>query len=143
VARFASVVPLVSARAVARPFTYLAEGLEKGAVVAVRFGKARRRGVVVGLEDEAPPEVDPIAVDAVLGAVPAPLVDLALWVAEYYGSTPARALGLVAPAAPARRNGARRRRREEELPAEEAPGTPSDAQAAALERIVAALGTGS
>jgi primosomal protein N' (replication factor Y) (superfamily II helicase) len=139
VARFASVVPLVSARAVARPFTYLADGLEKGAVVTVRFGKARRRGVVVGLEDEAPPEVDPIAVDGVLGAVPAPLVDLALWVAEYYGSTPARALGLVAPAAPARRSGARRRHREEELPAEEAPSEPSEAQAAALERIVAAL----
>jgi primosomal protein N' (replication factor Y) (superfamily II helicase) len=142
VARFASVVPLVSARALAHPFTYLADGLEKGAVVSVRFGKASRRGVVVGLEDEAPPEVDPIAVDGVLGAVPAALVDLALWVAEYYGSTPARALRLVAPAARARRSGARRRRRDEELPAEEAPAEPSDTQAAALERIVAALDGG-
>ena len=86
---FASVVPLVSARALARPFTYLADGLEKGAVVSVRFGRASRRGVVVGLEDEAPPEVEPVAVEGVLGAVPGPLVDLALWVAEYYGSTPA------------------------------------------------------
>jgi primosomal protein N' (replication factor Y) (superfamily II helicase) len=142
VARFASVVPLVSARALARPFTYLADGLEKGAVVSVRFGKASRRGVVVGLEDEAPPEVDPIAVDGVLGAVPAALVDLALWVAEYYGSTPARALGLVAPAVRARRSGAGRRRRDEELPAEEAPAEPSYTQAAALERIVAALDGG-
>jgi primosomal protein N' (replication factor Y) (superfamily II helicase) len=142
VARFASVVPLVSARALARPFTYLADGLEKGAVVSVRFGKASRRGVVVGLEDEAPPEVDPIAVDGVLGAVPAALVDLALWVAEYYGSTPARALGLVAPTVRARRSGARRRRRDEELPAEEAPAEPSYTQAAALERIVAALDGG-
>ena len=74
VARFASVVPLVSARAVARPFTYLADGLEKGAVVSVRFGRATRGGVVVGLEDEAPPDVDPVAVDGVLGAVPGPLV---------------------------------------------------------------------
>jgi primosomal protein N' (replication factor Y) len=111
-------------------------------VVSVRFGKASRRGVVVGLEDEAPPEVDPIAVEAVLGAVPARLVDLALWVAEYYGSTPARALGLVAPAARARRSGAKRRRREEELPAEEAPAEPSATQAAALERIAAALEQG-
>jgi primosomal protein N' (replication factor Y) len=142
VARFASVVPLVSARALAHPFTYLADGLEKGAVVSVRFGKASRRGVVVGLEDEAPPEVDPIAVDGVLGAVPAALVDLALWVAEYYGSTPARALGLVAPAVRARRSGARRRRRDEELPAEEAPAEPSDTQAAVLERLVAALDGG-
>jgi primosomal protein N' (replication factor Y) len=142
VARFASVVPLVPARAVARPFTYLADGLEKGAVVSVRFGRASRRGVVVGLEDEAPPEVDPVAVEGVLGAVPAPLVDLALWVAEYYGSTPARALGLVAPAAPARRAGARRRARAEELEAEAAPAAPSEPQAAALERIEAAVDEG-
>jgi primosomal protein N' (replication factor Y) (superfamily II helicase) len=142
VARFASVVPLVSARALARPFTYLADGLEKGSVVSVRFGSARRRGVVVGLEDEAPPEVDPVAVERVLGSVPAPLVDLALWVAEYYGSTPARALALVAPAAPARREGARRRSREEELPAEEAPAAPSGPQAAALAQIAAALDKG-
>ena len=72
----------------------------------------------------------------------APLVDLALWVAEYYGSTPARALGLVAPAAPVRRKGARRRRREDDLPAEEAPAEPSATQAAALERIGAALDGG-
>jgi primosomal protein N' (replication factor Y) (superfamily II helicase) len=142
VARFASVVPLVSARAVARPFTYLADGLEKGAVVSVRFGRARRRGVVVGLEDEAPPEVEPVAVEDVLGAVSEPLVDLALWLAEYYGSTPARALGLVAPAAPPRRAGARRRRRDDDLPGEEKPAEPSGPQAAALGRIGAALDAG-
>ena len=124
VARFASVVPLVSARALARPFTYLADGLEKGAVVSVRFGRASRRGVVVGLEDEAPPDVEPVAVEDVLGAVPAPLVDLALWLADYYGSTPARALG-------AGRAARRRARRagsaggasaSEDFRAEEAPG---------------------
>ncbi|MGH3013280.1 MAG: replication restart helicase PriA, partial [Gaiellaceae bacterium] len=141
-ARFASVVPLVSARAVSRPFTYLADGLEKGAVVSVRFGRSTRRGVVVGLENEAPPAVEPVAVEGVLGAVPGPLVDLALWIAEYYGSTPARALGLVAPASRARRAGARRRRREEELPGEEAPAEPSGTQAAALVRIGAALEAG-
>src|SRR5919108_4724205 len=88
VARFASVYPLVSARAVARPFTYLAEGLEKGSVVSVPFGRARRRGVVVGLEEDVPPEVEPVAVERVLGRVPLALVDLALWLADYYGSTP-------------------------------------------------------
>ena len=36
-------------------------------------------------------------VGRVLDEIPAPLVDLALWVADYYGSTPARALELVAP----------------------------------------------
>src|SRR5688572_9696942 len=142
VAQFASVVPLVSARAVARPFTYLADGLEKGAVVSVRFGRARRRGVVVGLEDEAPPDVEPVAVENVIGAVPVPLVDLGLWVADYYGSTPARALALVAPASPARRAGAKRRKRDEELPGEEAPATLSDTQALAVERIAAAMEDG-
>jgi primosomal protein N' (replication factor Y) (superfamily II helicase) len=142
VARFASVVPLVSTRALARPFTYLGNGLEKGAVVSVRFGRASRRGVVVGLEDEAPPDVEPVAVETVLGAVSPPLVDLALWVAEYYGSTPARALGLVAPATRKRRQGARRRKREEGLEGEPAPERPSEAQAAALERIGAALDEG-
>src|SRR5919206_515357 len=106
VARFASVYPLVSARALARPFTYLADGLEKGSVVSVPFGRARRRGVVV---------------EGVLGAVPAPLVDLALWLADYYGSTPARALALVAPDAPARRKGAARREAPGELAGEMEP----------------------
>jgi NDP-sugar pyrophosphorylase family protein len=45
--RYASVYPLVPSRAVARPFTYLAEGLHKGSIVTVPFGRARRRGVVV------------------------------------------------------------------------------------------------
>jgi primosomal protein N' (replication factor Y) len=142
VARFASVVPLVSARAVARPFTYLADGLEKGAVVSVRFGRAKRRGVVVGLEDEAPPDVDPVAVEGVLGAVPGPLVDLALWLGEYYGSTPARALALVAPREPARRAGAKRRKRDEDLPGEAAPASLSDTQTLALTRIEGALDEG-
>jgi primosomal protein N' (replication factor Y) len=142
VAQFASVVPLVSARAVARPFTYLADGLEKGAVVSVRFGRAKRRGVVVGLENEAPPDVDPVAVEGVLGAVPGPLVDLALWLAEYYGSTPARALALVAPHEPARRAGAKRRKRDEDLPGEAAPASLSDTQALALTRIEGALDEG-
>jgi primosomal protein N' (replication factor Y) len=135
-------VPLVSARAVARPFTYLADGIEKGAIVSVRFGRSSRRGVVVGLEDEAPPEVEPVAVEDVLGAVPEPLVDLALWLAEYYGSTPARALGLVAPAERARRAGARRRLREDGLAGDETPAKPSETQAAALARIRDALDDG-
>src|SRR5918992_186288 len=79
--RFASVYPLVPARALARPFTYLADGLEKGSVVSVPFGRGRQRGVVVELADEAPPDVEPVAVERVLGAVSPALVDLALWLA--------------------------------------------------------------
>jgi primosomal protein N' (replication factor Y) len=142
VSRFASVYPLVTARALARPFTYLADGLEKGSVVSVPFGRALRRGVVVGLEDEAPPEVEPVAVERVLGSVSPTLVDLALWLADYYGSTPARALALVAPETRARRKGARRRVGPKALPAEAAPETLTDAQEAALGKVVRALGSG-
>jgi primosomal protein N' (replication factor Y) len=142
VSRFASVYPLVNARALARPFTYLADGLEKGSVVSVPFGRAHRRGVVVGLEDEVPPEVEPVAVERVLGAISPALVDLALWLADYYGSTPARALALVAPDAPARRKGARRREGPKALPAESAPETLTGEQEEALASIVGGLGTG-
>ena len=142
VPRFASVYPLVTARAVSRPFTYLGEGLEKGSVVSVPFGRARRRGVVVGLADEAPPEIEPVAVERVLGSVPEPLVDLALWIADYYGSTPARALALVAPDAPARRKGAARRDAPGELVGEATPEELTAAQEKALARIRAALDEG-
>jgi primosomal protein N' (replication factor Y) (superfamily II helicase) len=142
VPRFASVYPLVTARAVSRPFTYLGEGLEKGSVVSVPFGRARRRGVVVGLADEAPPEIEPVAVERVLGSVPEPLVDLALWIADYYGSTPARALALVAPDAPARRKGAARRDPPGELVGEATPEELTAAQEKALARIRAALDEG-
>jgi primosomal protein N' (replication factor Y) len=139
VARYASVVPLVSARGLSGPFTYLADGLEKGAVVSVPFGRARRRGVVVGLEEKAPPDVKPVAVERVLGAVSPALVDLALWLADYYGSTPARALALVAPQAPARRAKARRRTLVDELPAETPPERLTAEQERALDRITEAL----
>ena len=139
---YASVYPLVSARALARPFTYLADGLEKGSVVSIPFGRAHRRGVVVELSDEAPAEVEPVSADRVLGSVPATLVDLALWVADYYGSTPARALALVAPEFRARRAGARRREPAQELPGEDPPEQLTERQEAAVGRIVGALGRG-
>ncbi|HYY76769.1 MAG TPA: primosomal protein N' [Gaiellaceae bacterium] len=140
--RYASVFPLVSGRAVSKPFTYLADGLVKGSVVSIRFGRARRRGVVVGLEDEVPPEIKPVAVERVLGAIPPALVDLALWLADYYGSTPARALSLVAPELPARRAGAARRQRPAELPGEAEPERLTESQARALGRITDKLGKG-
>jgi primosomal protein N' (replication factor Y) len=142
VARFVSVYPLVATRTLARPFTYLADGLEKGAVVAIPFGRRKQRGVVVGFEEEAPAEVEPVAVDQVLGRVPAPLVDLALWLADYYGSTPARALALVAPEERVRRKGAKRRGLAEGLPGEEAPARLTEPQERALARIRDSFGTG-
>src|SRR5687768_3839091 len=94
----ASVYPLVSTRSLARPFTYeVPEGTGKGAVVSVRLGRRSVRGVVADVGVSAPPGVEPVAVGAQLDEVPGTLVDLALWLADYYGSTPARALELVAP----------------------------------------------
>ena len=63
----------------------------------VRFGNARRRGVVVEVDDSPPEGVEAAPVERVVEELPAALVELALWVADYYGSTPARALELVAP----------------------------------------------
>jgi primosomal protein N' (replication factor Y) len=143
VTRYASVYPLVSSRAVARPFTYeVPAGVDKGAVVSVRFNGAKRRGVVVGLEPSAPVGVKAAPVGDVVDELPAPLIDLALWLADYYGSTPARALELVAPLQ-------RKSRGERESPAardalagEAEPAELSDPQRAALGRIVAALDSG-
>src|SRR4051794_11896376 len=96
--RYATVYPLVTTRALARPFTYeLTDGAAKGSVVSVPLGRSRRRGVVVELVDEAPAGVEPVPIVSVLDELPPVLVDLALWVADYYGSTPGRALELIAP----------------------------------------------
>jgi primosomal protein N' (replication factor Y) len=141
VSSFAHVVPLVTTRALDRPFTYLGEGLAPGDIVSVLFGRARRRGVVVSVSEDAPPGVEPVGVEKVLGQIPPALVDLALWIAAYYGTTPARALALVAPASRARR-GARRRPVPADLPAEDEPEHLTEAQQAALSHIVAAAGDG-
>jgi primosomal protein N' (replication factor Y) (superfamily II helicase) len=142
-ARFASVYPLVATRALARPFTYEAtDGVRKGSVVAVRFGGARQRGVVVSLEDQAPEGVDPAPVERVVDAVPPPLVDLALWIADYYGSTPGRALALVAPRRREPRVASQSPVEREALGGEERPATLTASQSAVLDRIVAALADG-
>ena len=142
-ARFASVYPLVTARALARPFTYeVTDGAAKGAVVSVPLGRSRRRGVVVELVDEAPAGIDPVPILSVLDELPPVLVDLALWVADYYGSTPGRALELIAPVK-------RKRRKEQARPGDrqalvdesEAPQLTGE-QRAALERITASLDAG-
>jgi primosomal protein N' (replication factor Y) len=141
--RYATVYPLVTTRALARPFTYeLTDGAAKGAVVSVPLGRSRRRGVVVDLVDEAPAGVKPVPIDAVLDEVPPALVDLALWVADYYGSTPGRALELIAPVK-------RKRRKEQAPPAERqaladhaTPPELTTEQLSVLERIEAALERG-
>jgi primosomal protein N' (replication factor Y) len=139
----ASVYPLVTARALARPFTYeVEEGVEPGAVLEVRLHGARRRGVVVSLDEEAPPGVEPVRAGKVVDRLSPELVTLALWLAEYYGSTPARALQLVAPLRRARRGERAEPAAREALAGEAAPERLSDAQAKALRRITTLLDGG-
>jgi primosomal protein N' (replication factor Y) len=138
---FASVYPLVTARAVAQAYTYeVPEGTEKGAIVEVRFGNARRRGVVTEVGVELPAGVKASPVERVAETLPPALVDLALWMADYYGSTPARALALVAP-----HNAKRRGERSEPaaggaMTAEIAPERLSEPQERVLKRIDGLLG---
>jgi primosomal protein N' (replication factor Y) len=140
VSRYASVYPLVTARAVARPFTYeVPEDAGVGSIVEVRFGNARRRGVVTEVDVAPPDGVRTSAVERVAETLPPALVALALWLADYYGSTPARALALVAPYNAKRRGERREVTSLGALAAEAPPASLSETQTAALARIVALL----
>ncbi len=139
--RFASVYPLVTARSVARAFTYeVPDEVERGAIVDVRFGNARRRGIVTEVGVTPPDGVVAAPVERVAETLPPALVDLALWLADYYGSTPARALQLVAPYNAKRRG--ERRVVDGALSVEAPPEVLSATQEAALARIAAAEGGG-
>ncbi len=139
----ASVYPLVRTRSLARAFTYeVPEGVGKGAVVAVRLGRSQTRGVVTEVGVEAPPGVAPALVGDVLDEIPGTLVDLALWLADYYGSTPARALELVAPRRRERRSERPSPAAREGLGGEPPPASLTPEQSSAIERVVAALDEG-
>jgi primosomal protein N' (replication factor Y) len=140
---YASVFPLVTARAVARPFTYeVPESVGVGAIVRVPFGRSRARGIVVSLDESAPTGVQIKPIESVIGQVPPTLVELALWLADYYGSTPARALALVAPETPKRRKEQAPPAERQELVDHSAAPVASAPQVAAVERIVAAIDGG-
>jgi len=139
----ASVFPLVSARSLARTFTYeVPDDVEAGAVVEISFGRSKRRGVVVEVGVEAPDGVEVAPVGRVLGAVPPALVEVALWLARYYGSTPARTLELVAPRLPKRRKEQPAAAEVHALPGEAAPAALTDSQREALDRVLAGLDGG-
>jgi primosomal protein N' (replication factor Y) len=136
---FASVYPLVTARAVARAFTYeVPDEVGVGAIVRIPFGRSRARGIVTALVDGPPEGVDARPIESVLGEIPAPLVELALWLADYYGSTPARALALVAPETPKRRKEQSPPADRHSLGGEAAPEHLSAEQTAAVARILEA-----
>ncbi|MDP9490632.1 MAG: primosomal protein N', partial [Actinomycetota bacterium] len=141
--RYASIYPLVSSRAVARPFTYeVPQTVGKGAVVSLRFHGAKRRGVVVGLEESPPEGVKAALIGDVVDELPEPLVDLALWLADYYGSTPARALELVAPLKRKARGERPSPAERDSLGGEAEPAALSDTQSRALDRILTGMDGG-
>jgi primosomal protein N' (replication factor Y) (superfamily II helicase) len=143
VSRYASVFPLVTARGLAREFTYeVPDEVRLGSVVEVTFGNARRRGVVTGVDVAPPAGVTAVPVERVLEELPARLVELALWLAEYYGSTPARALELVAPLRRARRKEQAPPAERQSLDGEAPPERLSAGQEAALARATDALDSG-
>jgi primosomal protein N' (replication factor Y) len=138
---YASVYPLVTARAVAREFTYeVPDDIGVGAIVRVPFGRSRVRGIVVALQETPPAGVDVRPIDSVLGEIPPTLVELALWIADYYGSTPARALALVAPETPKRRKEQAPPAERQGLTGEAEPIELSESQRAAVDRIVSGSG---
>ena len=137
---FAAVHPFLTARAISGPFTYeVPDDVGAGAIVAIRFANRMLRGIVVSLSATAPEGVEARPIENVLGGVPAPLVELALWLADYYGSTPARALALVAPAQPKRRKEQAPPGEAHSLTGEAAPAELLPEQTAATARIVEAM----
>ena len=113
-----------------------------GAIVRIPFGRSRARGIVVSLHDAPPEGVDARPIESVLGEIPATLVELALWIADYYGSTPARALALVAPESPKRRKEQAPPAERQSLTGEAEPHELSAPQVAAVARIVEAMDAG-
>ncbi|MGD0166084.1 MAG: primosomal protein N' [Gaiellaceae bacterium] len=141
--RPASVFPLVTARALAHEFTYLVpEGVETGAIVRVKLGRRRLRGVVTEVGAPPPAGIELSPIEEVVGELPSALVELALWLAGYYGSTPGRALALVAPAMPKRRGERARPLERDALAAERAPQKLTESQQRAIGRIVQSLDDG-
>jgi primosomal protein N' (replication factor Y) len=141
--RLASVYPLVTARALAREFTYeVPDNVGPGAVVEMTFGNARRRGVVTAVDVDLPAGVTAAPVGRVVEELPPALVELALWIADYYGSTPGRALGLVAPLKRRPRGERPRPATRDSLAGEPAPAELTSSQRAALERIKTAIDGG-
>ncbi|WP_093118452.1 replication restart helicase PriA [Thermoleophilum album] len=118
----ARVYPLLSTRAVDRPFDYLVDTfvggdageLGRGSLLVVPFGRERAIGVVVELlrESELPRSRLRRPLALLAESLPSSLVELCLWLAERYCTTPARAFALALPpglTARARRQGTARR----------------------------------
>ena len=80
---------------------HLASRTQVGARVLVRFGKQKLTAVVVRTGTPAPEGVVPIDISEVLDdepALPPEVVDLCLWIADYYEAYPGEALKSALPA---------------------------------------------
>ena len=136
----AEIFPLVTARALARTFTYrVLDDVGRGDVVSIGLGGRRIRGVVIDVGAPGPTGVEIADAGAVVDHVPASLVELALWVADYYGSTPARALALVAPFQARRRGTRSDPAARDALGGEPEPAELTPEQRSSVARIVTAL----
>jgi primosomal protein N' (replication factor Y) (superfamily II helicase) len=97
----ARVEPLTTTRRLSGPFDYLPpeDPVGVGSVVRIPFGRQRLDGVVVDVADSSEVPADKLvrATGVRAERVPEDLVELALWMADEYCSTPARALSLVLP----------------------------------------------
>jgi primosomal protein N' (replication factor Y) len=99
----AKVEPLTTARSLRGPFDYRlpAEmtGVDVGSILRVPFGRRRALGVVVAIAErsELPPERLAEPLEALESGATPELVELGLWVAREYCSTPSRGLQLVLP----------------------------------------------
>ena len=119
------VEPLTTARALRGPFDYrrpeAMSEVDVGSVVRVPFGPRRILGVVVAVAEasQLPPERLAEPIEALEAGAPPELVELGLWVAREYCSTPSRGLQLVLP--PGTGTGGRTVRSKVELRAEIRP----------------------
>ena len=97
----ARVEPLTTTRRLSGPFDYLPpdDPVGVGSVVRIPFGRQKLDGVVVDLAATTDVPEDKLvrATGVRSESVPEDLVELALWMADEYCSTPARALSLVLP----------------------------------------------
>jgi primosomal protein N' (replication factor Y) (superfamily II helicase) len=97
----AQVQPLTTTRRLAGPFDYAlpTDRVDVGSIVRVPFGRQALDGVVIGLAERTDVPADKLVTPTAVreDSLPAELVELALWMAEEYCSTPARALSLVLP----------------------------------------------
>jgi primosomal protein N' (replication factor Y) len=96
----ARVEPLTTTRRLQGPFDYVVgDDVVIGSILEIPFGHQTLDGVVIGLAEHTDvPEGKLVAPKRTRpDALPRDLVDLALWMAEEYCSTPARALSLLTP----------------------------------------------